>query len=61
LANNVIYGFHPKPVPTIYQRSTALGLFDEVAEVMRLMRKVKALDTALRHDAAAIGLAWLAS
>ena len=56
LANDLINGFHSKPISTIDEWRAPLWLFDEVAEEMGFVGKVKTLDTALRHNAAVICL-----
>ena len=48
--------FHPKPVASVYERCSSLGLLHEIAKEMRLIRVVQALNAPLRDNTAAIGL-----
>jgi hypothetical protein len=52
----MIHSFHSQPISAIDERRSPKRLLDKVAEKVRLVRKVQALDTSFRHNAAVVGL-----
>lgn len=55
-ANDDVNSLEPQPVAPVDEGSSPLGLLDEVAEVVRLIRVVKAFNTAFRDDATTVCL-----
>lgn len=52
----MIYSFHSQPVSAIDKWGPSLRLFNEIAKEMGFTRKVEALNTAFRDNAAVISL-----